>query len=77
VPALVGFGAAGKDGEGLVDEWSRVVRDGGTLVLVDRVPPANSSAVALCAGLADIAQRTSGRDVITSGVVVDLDAAAG
>lgn len=74
VTAVVGFGSVNSDAQStLVSEWSRVIGEGGTLVLVDRVAAGKSSAAALCGGLAEIRQRTSGRDVITSGVVVHLD----
>lgn len=59
-----------------VDEWLRVVRDGGRLVLVDRGTgrghAAGASTVALCAGLIEIEQRHIGRVVVTSGIVKHL-----
>jgi hypothetical protein len=50
-------------------KWTRVVRDGGTVVLVDRGHAAEASRRALCAGLMELEQRTVGRAVITSGLV--------
>ncbi len=61
--ALVGTGA---DATALA-AWTRAVRDGGLLVLVDRVAPEEHTRRAICAGLVDIEQRTAGRHVITSG----------
>ena len=52
--------------------WSRVVRDGGALVLVDRGHAAEASRRALCAGLTELEQRHAGRLVITSGLVTHL-----
>lgn len=53
-------------------EWTRVVRDGGALVFVDRGRAAEASRRALCAGLTEIEQRRAGRVVITSGLVSHL-----
>jgi hypothetical protein len=52
--------------------WSRVVRDGGALVLVDRGRAPEASRRALCAGLTEIEQRRAGRAIITSGLVTHL-----
>lgn len=49
--------------------WSRVVRDGGAIVFVDRGHAYEASRRALCSGLTEIEQRRAGRAVITSGVV--------
>jgi hypothetical protein len=49
--------------------WSRVVRDGGAIVFVDRGRAHEGSRRALCAGLSEIEQRHAGRMVITSGLV--------
>ena len=49
--------------------WSRVGRDGGAVVLVDRGRAAEVSRRALCAGLSELEQRHVGRAVITSGLV--------
>ncbi|HEX8106091.1 MAG TPA: hypothetical protein VF516_00120 [Kofleriaceae bacterium] len=49
--------------------WSRVVRDGGAIVFVDRGHAHEASRRALCGGLTEIEQRRAGRAVITSGVV--------
>jgi hypothetical protein len=54
--------------------WSRVVRDGGAIVLVGRGHPHEASRRALCAGLTEIEQRHAGRAVITSGLVSHLGA---
>jgi hypothetical protein len=52
--------------------WSRVVRDGGAIVIVDRGHPFEASRRALCGGLTEIEQRRAGRSVITSGMVSHL-----
>jgi hypothetical protein len=52
--------------------WSRVVRDGGAIVIVDRGHAFEASRRALCGGLTEIEQRRVGRSVITSGVVSHL-----
>jgi len=64
--ALVGTGAADTD---VLASWVRAVRDGGLVVLVDRVAPEEHTRRALCAGLVDLEQRTGGRHVVTSGRV--------
>lgn len=53
--------------------WSRVVRDGGAMVFVDRGRATEASRRALCAGLTELEQRQAGRAVITSGFVTHLD----
>jgi hypothetical protein len=53
-------------------DWSRVVRDGGAIVLVDRGPAADASRKVLCAGLTELEQRHAGRTVVTSGLVSHL-----
>ena len=53
-------------------EWSRVVRDGGVIVFVDRGHAARASRRAMCSGLTEIEQRHAGRTVITSGLVSHL-----
>jgi hypothetical protein len=53
----------------LVRDWSRVVRDGGAIVVVDRGHAHEASRRALCGGLTEIEQRRAGRSVITSGLV--------
>ena len=60
-------------GEARLREWSRVVRDGGAIVLLDRGHPVQASRLALCAGLAEIEQRHAGRAVVTSGLVSHLE----
>jgi hypothetical protein len=52
--------------------WTRVVRDGGAIVFVDRGHAAEASRRALCAGLTELEQRQAGRAVITSGLVTHL-----
>jgi hypothetical protein len=61
--ALIGVG------EGNVDDWARAVRDGGVLVLVDKVAPHVATRRALCAAVYDLEQRASGKIVVTSGRV--------
>ena len=71
--AVVGVDLATDDNwEATLREWSRVVRDGGTLVFVDRGHPHEASRRALCGGLTEIEQRHAGRAVITSGIVSHL-----
>lgn len=53
-------------------EWTRIVRDGGVVVLVDRGHAAEASRRALCAGLTEIEQRHDGRTIVTSGLVTHL-----
>ena len=53
--------------------WSRVVRDGGAIVLVDKGHAPEASRRALCAGLSELEQRHAGRAVITSGLVSHLE----
>jgi len=57
--------------------WSRVVRDGGAIVFVDRGHAHEASRRALCGGLTEIEQRRAGRAVITSGVVSHFGAQPG
>lgn len=52
--------------------WTRVVRDGGAIVFVDRGHAEEASRRALCAGLTELEQRHAGRAVITSGLVTHL-----
>jgi hypothetical protein len=69
--ALVGVGGlGGAEVSPVLREWLRAVKEGGTLVLVDRVPPTTATRHALCAGLTEIEQRSSGRAVVTSGTVI-------
>jgi hypothetical protein len=76
--AIVGVGAlAGEPAAALrplLEEWTRVVRDGGGVVLVDRAPRTTATRHALCAGLSEIEQRASGRAVVTSGLLTKLPA---
>ncbi len=57
-------------------EWTRVVRDGGAIVILDRGHAAEASRRALCAGLTEIEQRHAGRSVVTSGLVTHLQVQA-
>ncbi len=66
--------ATAESGQATLREWSRVVRDGGAIVLVDRGHPVQASRLALCAGLSEIEQRHAGRSVVTSGLVSHLEA---
>lgn len=52
--------------------WTRAVRDGGAIVLVDKGHAAEASRRALCAGLTELEQRHAGRAVVTSGLVTHL-----
>ena len=52
--------------------WTRIVRDGGAVVLIDRGHAVEASRRALCAGLSELEQRHAGRVVITSGLVTHL-----
>lgn len=71
--AVVGVGAATDEGwEAKLRDWTRVVRDGGAVVMVDRVRATEASRRALCAGLSELEQRTVGRVVVTSGLVTHL-----
>lgn len=73
--AVVGFelGAVDEDQwEATLAEWSRVTRDGGLLVLVDRASPTEMTRRALCGGLAEIQQRAAGRTTVTSGLVTRI-----
>jgi hypothetical protein len=68
--AVVGVDLAVSPGwEDTLRGWSRVVRDGGAIVFVDRGHAHEASRRALCGGLTEIEQRRAGRAVITSGVV--------
>jgi hypothetical protein len=71
--AVIGVGAASGDAwEATLAAWSRVVRDGGAVVMVDRARAAEASRRALCAGLSELEQRAVGRVVVTSGLVTHL-----
>jgi hypothetical protein len=71
--ALIAFGIGDLDDwEQRLAEWTRAVRSGGLVVLVDRGPATELTRRALCAGLADIRQRPAGRTLITSGRVAAL-----
>lgn len=71
--AVVGVDVASDDSwTETLRAWSRVVRDGGALVFVDRGRASEASRRALCAGLTELEQRHAGRSVITSGLVTHL-----
>jgi hypothetical protein len=71
--AIVGVDIARDDGwQDTLAAWSRVVRDGGAIVLVDRGRTTEATRRALCAGLSELEQRHAGRAVITSGLVSHL-----
>lgn len=74
--AVIGVGALAPERSvalhQMISEWVRAVRDGGAVVLVDRVPRTLATRHALCAGLTEIEQRASGRAVVTSGLVSRL-----
>ncbi|HEY6040144.1 MAG TPA: hypothetical protein VIV58_37935 [Kofleriaceae bacterium] len=71
--AVVGVDVAVDDGwEITLREWTRVVRDGGAIVFVDRGHAPEASRRALCSGLTEIEQRHAGRVVVTSGLVTHL-----
>lgn len=75
VAAVIGVDVASEDTwETTLRDWTRVVRDGGALVLVDRGNAVEASRRALCAGLSEIEQRHAGRVVVTSGLVSHLEA---
>jgi hypothetical protein len=63
----------GASWEDTLRDWSRVIRDGGAIVIVDRGHAYEASRRALCGGLTEIEQRRAGRSVITSGLVSHLD----
>jgi hypothetical protein len=70
VAALIGVDLAIAAGwEDLLRDWSRVVKDGGAIVIIDRGHAHEASRRALCGGLTEIEQRRAGRSVITSGLV--------
>ena len=71
--AVVGVDVATADDfEASLREWTRVVRDGGVVIFVDRGHAPEASRRALCSGLTELEQRRSGRLVITSGLVSHL-----
>jgi hypothetical protein len=75
IAAVIGVDVAtDKAWEPTLRDWTRVVRDGGAIVLVDRGHAVEASRRALCAGLSEIEQRSAGRAVVTSGLVTHLEA---
>jgi hypothetical protein len=69
--AVVGTDLGGS-WEDTLRSWSRVIRNGGAIVIVDRGPLYETSRRALCAGISEIEQRRAGRSVITSGRITHL-----
>lgn len=68
--AVVALGIGGAEPwRPAIEALSRIVREGGVVVLVDRAEPTELSRRVLCGGLAGIEQRTAGRSCVTSGVV--------
>jgi hypothetical protein len=68
--AVIGVELASDDGwQATIRTWTRVVRDGGAIVFVDRGKAHEASRRALCGGLCEIEQRHAGRVVITSGLI--------
>lgn len=55
-----------------LETWSRVIRDGGAIVLLDRGHAPEASRRALCGGLSELEQRRAGRTIVTSGLVSHL-----
>lgn len=73
VSAVVGFGVGQLDDwTAQLSEWSRTIRPGGQVVMIDRSAAGELTRRALCGGLIDIEQRTASRYVITSGAVAKL-----
>ena len=71
--AVVGVGAGSVPAWAeLLREWSRVVEEGGAVVMVDRGARPELSRRALCGGLMDLEQRVAGRTVITRGLVAKI-----
>ncbi|MBA3462578.1 MAG: hypothetical protein H0T46_21660 [Deltaproteobacteria bacterium] len=72
--AVIGIDVTADDTwQAALGEWTRVVKDGGAIVLVDRGNASEASRRALCAGLTEIEQRHAGRAVVTSGLVSHLE----
>lgn len=71
--AVIGVDVASDDAwEAALCEWTRVVRDGGAIIFVDRGHASEASRRALCSGLTELEQRRSGRLIVTSGLVSHL-----
>lgn len=71
--AVVGVGAGSVPAWAeLLREWSRVVEEGGAVVMVDRGARPELSRRALCGGLMDIEQRAAGRTIVTRGLVAKI-----
>jgi hypothetical protein len=69
--ALVATGGRTREGDwpALYQEWSRAVREGGLVIVVDSTPPDDQTRRALCAGLIELEQREAGGLTVTSGRV--------
>ncbi|CAN5356015.1 hypothetical protein BH11MYX1_BH11MYX1_17950 [soil metagenome] len=71
--AVIGIDiATDDDWQASLRTWTRVVRDGGAIVFVDRGHAPEASRRALCGGLTELEQRRAGRFVVTSGLVSHL-----
>ncbi|MDQ3364613.1 MAG: hypothetical protein M3680_04215 [Myxococcota bacterium] len=71
--AVIGIDVATSDTwSDTVRAWSRLVRDGGAIIFVDKGHATEASRRALCSGLTELEQRHAGRSVITSGLVTHL-----
>lgn len=67
---LIGVGAMTSPEPGRwLAEWTRVVRPGGGVILVDRCAAPVATRHALCARMLELEQRHSGRAVVTSGLI--------
>jgi hypothetical protein len=69
VDAVIGVVSDADEKPNMIDEWIRVVKPGGNVMLVSRGSKEAGSARALCAGLGAIEQRGNGRTIVTVGVV--------
>jgi len=77
VDAIVSIGlATDADWQARLAEQTRVVRDGGLVVFVDRCDSHEPTRLALCSGLVEIEQRHAGRTLVTSGTVFGFTALA-
>jgi len=73
IAAVIGVDITDDEGwDATLRAWTRVVRDGGAIVMVDKGQAPEASRRALCAGLTEIEQRHAGRAIVTSGLVTHL-----
>jgi len=73
IAAVIGVDVTDDDGwDATLREWTRVVHDGGAIVMVDKGQAPEASRRALCVGLTEIEQRHAGRAIVTSGLVTHL-----